>query len=339
MFSCIYCLKSEPAVHPSEAHIFPNAMGGVSSSFETVCKECNNEINRSFEQEEVDKFSFFQSVWGIKNRRGKVKGVKATVEYEGKQFEVSLNERGLPKTPLIIVNEDAQGKKFYDILGPASLVEKKQKEIEMRIPTIEWREKDLRSIPPPESVIEIASDLKRISLRRLAAKVAYERWGQLRNSVLLNDKQFEKLRAFVLTGKEVNPCCGIIADRKILEGMLNFPAGYHGVFIFASPNSRILGSFVSFYGLFYFWVILSTEFQAFSVIDEALLEDPQSQTTLEPLLRAKPGNLLIHWNRIANPYVSEPDKTAFLALKYAHERFQEVSTRFYDSKKVKHVLS
>jgi HNH endonuclease len=339
MFSCIYCLKSEPAVRPSEAHIFPDAMGGVSTSVETVCNECNHQINRSFEQDEVDKFSFFQSVWGVKNRRGKVKGVRATVEHAGKKFEVSLDARGVPKTPLIIVNEDAHGKKFYDILGPESLVEKKQKEIERRIPKIEWKEKDLRSIPPPESVIEIASDLKRISLRRLAAKVAYERWGQLRNSVLLNDKQFENVREFVFAGKEVKPCCGIFADRQILEGMLNFPAGYHGVFIFAHPNSRALGSFVSFYGLFCFWVVLSTEFQALSPIDEARLEDPQTQTTLEPLLRAKAGNLLIDWNRIAKPYLSEPDKTAFLALKYAHDKFQEVSTRFYDSKKVKHVLA
>jgi len=339
MFTCIYCLKSEPIVSSSEAHIFPDAMGGVISSNDTVCKKCNNKINRLFEQEEVDKFSFFQSIWGIKSRRGKIKGVRASVGYKGKNFSVSLDEHGSPKTPLIIVNKNAQGKKFYDILGPAPLVQEKQNEIDSKNPKIEWKEKDLRNIPPPESIIEIASNLKRKSLRRLAAKVAYERWGQLRNPVLLHDKQYERVREFILTGKETNPCCGIIIDRNIIEKMLNFQVGHHGVFVFAHPKSRILGSFVSFYGLFYFWVILSTRFQALSAIDEPLIEDPQNQTVNEPLLRSNPGNLLINWDRITNPYLTNPDGTAYFAVKYARDRFNQAASKFYDSKKIKHVLA
>jgi hypothetical protein len=140
-------------------------------------------------------------------------------------------------------------------------------------------------------------------------------------------------------GNEINPCCGIIAERKIIENFLKFPVGYHGVFIFAHPNSRVLASFVSFYGLFYFWVILSTEFQAFSAFDPVLLEDPQNQATYEPQLRGKIGNLLVQWRHIAHPYISDPNKTAFLTLKYAHERFQQTSNEFYDSKKLRQVLT
>jgi len=151
MFTCIYCFKNEPDVTPSEAHIFPDAMGGVSSTTDTVCKDCNNEINRLFEQEEVEKFAFFQSIWGIKSRRGKVKGVKAVIEFEGEKHNVSLDERGIPKRPLILVNKNEDGKKFYSILGPAPLVAKKEKEIERKEPQVKWGEKDLRNIPPPES--------------------------------------------------------------------------------------------------------------------------------------------------------------------------------------------
>jgi hypothetical protein len=73
MFTCIYCLRNEPNVIPSEAHIFPDAMGGVTSTKDTVCQDCNHKINRGFEQEEVSKFAFFQSIWGIKSRRGKIR--------------------------------------------------------------------------------------------------------------------------------------------------------------------------------------------------------------------------------------------------------------------------
>jgi hypothetical protein len=63
---------------------------------------------------------------------------------------MSLDDRGVPKIPLIIVNTDLQGKKFYEILGPSPLVEKKQKEIKARNPKIGWQEKDARNVPPPE---------------------------------------------------------------------------------------------------------------------------------------------------------------------------------------------
>lgn len=127
MFTCIYCLKNEPDVTPSEAHIFPDAMGGVNSTTDTVCKDCNNKINSLFEQAEVEKFAFFQSIWGIKSRRGKVKGVDAIVEFKGGKHNVTLDERGIPKRPLILVNKNEDGKKFYSILGPAPLVAKKTK--------------------------------------------------------------------------------------------------------------------------------------------------------------------------------------------------------------------
>jgi len=179
--------------------------------------------------------------------------------------------------------------------------------------------------------------LKRNSLRRLAAKVAYERWGQLRNSLLLSDKQFEIIREFILTGEETKPCCGIIVDRKLLGTLLNFPVGHHGVFVFAHPRSRILGSFVTFYSLFYFWVVLSANFQALSAIDEPLIEDPQDQIKHEPLLRAMPGNLLIHWNQIANPYLSNPENASVSALRYGVERFQQASNEFYNSNNIEDV--
>src|SRR3989304_5838302 len=125
---------------------------------------------------------FFQSMFGIKSRRGKVRGVPAKVEYEGKSFNIALDGKGMPKVPLILSEKDGSGKKVYSILGPAPLVEEKQKEIEAKNPSMSWKEKDLTNGPLPEAVIEIASDIARKSLRRLAAKVAYERGGQLRGA-------------------------------------------------------------------------------------------------------------------------------------------------------------
>lgn len=325
MFTCIYCFKNEPAVSPSKAHIFPDAMGGVSSSPNTVCKGCNYKTNKNFEQTEFEKFSFFQSIWNIKGRKGKIKGVSATVDYEGEHFNLSLDRRGVPKTPLVFVKKDNTGKKNYDIIGPASKVKEKRKEIEAKNSSINWKEKDLKNIPLPEANIEIASDLTRKSLRRLAAKVAYERWGQLRGAMILDDTQYSNVRDFIFTGAESKVCCGLLSDCRLLNGMLNFPVGHHGVMIIAHPRSRVLGSFVTFYSLFYFWVILSINYHAIAPFDEVLIENPQSQKAFSPLFRANTGNLLVNWNNIVNPFLTDPYAVALSSMKHAFNKFQKAS--------------
>jgi hypothetical protein len=334
MFTCIYCQKSEPDVSPSEAHIFPDAMGGVTHTLDTVCKDCNHRINREFEQSEIRKFSFFQSLWGIKSRKGKVQGVPATVEFEGRTFNISLDENGLPKTPLIFRGKDPMGNKFYNIIGLPDMVDKKRDQIMKKNPSMRWNDRDLTDLPRPESVIEIARDTGRKSLRRLAAKVAYERWAQSRSS-LLGDTQYDDIRNFILDCTESRVLCGNLCDLKLLNGMLNFSVGHHAVVVVAHPKSRILGFFVTFYSLFYFWVILSTHYRALAAFDEALIEDPQSQIVHIPLLRPSTGTLLVDWNKITKPFLSDPENTVDLSIKYAANKFIKAEEEFWN---VRHVF-
>jgi hypothetical protein len=67
MFTCIYCQRCDPAVRPSRAHIFPDALGGITFSEDIVCEGCNREISRAFEEIEIRKFAFFRSIRGIRN--------------------------------------------------------------------------------------------------------------------------------------------------------------------------------------------------------------------------------------------------------------------------------
>jgi hypothetical protein len=335
MFRCIYCQKSEPNVSPSESHIFPDAMGGVSYTIDTVCKDCNHKINRKFEQSEIAKFAFFQSIWGIKSRKGKIQGVPATVEFEGKRFSITLDQQGIPKTPLIFCVKDEAGKKSYSIIGPSLLAEKKKNEMMAKNPSITWKEKDLTQLSQPESVIKIASDIERKSLRRLAAKVAYERWAQLRGNFILGDTQYNDIRNFILDGTESRVLCGNLCNLTLLNGMLNFSVGHHGVVIITHPRSRVLGSFVTFYSLFYFWIILSANYQALAAFDEPLIEDPQSRIIHEPLLRPNTGNLLVYWNNIMNPFLSDPKDVANSSIMYALNKFKRAEEDFWN---VRHVL-
>jgi hypothetical protein len=227
------------------------------------------------------------------------------------------------------------GKKSYYIYGPPHLVDKKRKEILAKNPSMRWNDTDLTNSPRPELKFEFALDTGRKSLRRLAAKVAYERWAQLRGSLTLSEAQYEDIRNFILTGAESRILCGNLCDLNLLNGMLNFPVRHHAVVIIAHPHSRVLGSFVTFYGLFHFWVTLSKRFQALAAFDDILIENAQNQKIEEPLLRPNTGDLLADWNRIAKPFLSNREHTVSLSVKYAHDKFRKVEEGLWN---VKHVL-
>lgn len=332
MFSCIYCFNNPPEANPSTAHLFPDGMGGVSFSNNTVCKLCNELTNKAFEQIEIKNFSFFQSVWGIKNRRGRTIGVPADLEFQGKKVKVTLDENGVSKSPLVFVGSSA-GNISFKIVGDYNVVREKKKEIDAKYDSINWKEVDFKTSGFPDLSIKIPSDLTRKTLRRLAAKVAYERWGQLRNAEYLNDQQYTEIRNFILTGTEDNPICGLLCDRHLLNTMLNFPIGNHAVMIIAHPKSAVIGAFVSFYGMFYFWVILSKCYKSISPFDDILIEDPQNKERHEPIFRSKIGNLLIHWDKIAKPYFDSPNNVNYQLVEFAKEKFNAASDEFYNLKK------
>lgn len=310
-------------------------MGGMTHTLDTVCKACNQRTTKEFEQSEIRKFAPFQSIWGIKSRRGKVQGVPAIIKFRGKTFRRYLDENGLPKTPIVMSEKDTAGKDSYYIYGPPSIVDKKRKEIMAKNPSMIWSDTDLTDSPRPDSEFEFAQNIGRKSLRRLAAKVAYERWAQFRGNQVLNDTQYEDIRNFIITGAEPPTLCGNLCNLHLLNGMLNFPPRHHAVVIIGHPYSRVLGSFVTFYGLFYFWVILSKCFQAIGAFDDILIEDIQGKKTNVPTIRPNTGDLLVDWNKISKPFLSNRKYAISLSVKYAHDKFRKFEEKLWN---IRHLL-
>ena len=130
---------------------------------------------------------------------------------------------------IVQVERDAAGNKTYFIMGPAKNVEAKRQEIAKKFPNLKWKEHDLRSTAPPESLVEFEMDLGAIYLRRLATKIAFERFAQLRSGAFVADGDFDPVREFILNGKEQQLCCGVLSDSHLLEGSLNFPLPNHAI--------------------------------------------------------------------------------------------------------------
>ena len=195
------------------------------------------------------------------------------VRFAGKTFKLNLNKRGEPD--FIIWREvNAKGNKTYKIGGANEKVTAKQKEIARKYPGLKWEDFDIKKLEPPEFWIEFDLNLAAPHLRRLAAKVAFERFSQLRGCKFVADKEFNVIREFIRTGEERQASCSVLADLRLLKKSLYFRPPLHAVVIIAHPLDRVLGAFVSFFGLFYYWVILSNSYTALGPMDNLLLEHP-----------------------------------------------------------------
>src|SRR6266705_3087466 len=133
-FTCIYCHQSHPEVMPSEAHIIPHVIGGVTSTTHTVCKACNHTVNREVERPALHAFDFFRNVWGIEGRRGSVPRLPATLVVNRHRGPVTLDEHGQPTHPIVSTEPDATGRKTYVVAGPSEAAEAKRQEIAQKYP-------------------------------------------------------------------------------------------------------------------------------------------------------------------------------------------------------------
>jgi HNH endonuclease len=244
---CIYCKRLSPAVRSSVAHIFPDALGGTVTSDAIVRRECNGSVNQDVEMRALDQFRLFRSLLGIEGRRGGIPGVPGTIRVEGQEIRTVLGPGLTPTGPVYREEEDEQGKKSYFAYGPDEARAAFVAEIARKRPNVNW--KTSRYNVEIETIAD-GPALEDPILRRLAAKVAFERLAQLRGASIAADPEFDVVRNFILTGVETLPCCGITADPLLLERSFNFLVPVHAVVIVFHEADPFLGGFVMFFGLY-----------------------------------------------------------------------------------------
>lgn len=258
-FRCIYCGLAPPDVEPSEAHIFPHVIGGSAFTNDTVCTGCNGLINHNVENPSLSAFDFFQSYFGITGRRGRIRPVRGTVSVEGREVPVYIDSEGKAGHPIVLEDTTLEGRKTYTVVGERERVEAAKREIAEKYPGLAWSDGE----PFREMIFIEIEDLSRPHLRRLAAKVAFEHFASMFGAEAALGSEFEEVRKFVEEGTEATePIVGVLSDEAHLTGPLDYPVLTHASFLIGNPEDRTLGGFVAFFGVFYYWVILSRSYQA-----------------------------------------------------------------------------
>ncbi len=300
-FTCIYCHQGSAQVTPSEAHVFPYALGGSASSKATVCRQCNNHVNQDVEIPvlALPVFPPLLSLFGTSGRRGRIRGVRAAVKIGDHEVSTFLNEQGVPPDVIVVRPTDESGKAGYFLYGPEKKLEAKRQELTKRHPGLQWA--DAPGEISAEVFVPYEVDLREPLLRRLATKVAFERFAMLRSGALVAGREFDEARAFVWTGAEPELCCGVVGNERYLGGAFNIPLSWHAVSLIAHPADDIMGGIVTFFGLFCYWVVLSRRYTALDAWDDCMLENPQRRMTEYPRLHADLRNRM-PWGLLIGPY-------------------------------------
>ncbi|HDH12256.1 MAG TPA: hypothetical protein ENG83_08715 [Nitrospirae bacterium] len=117
----------------------------------------------------------------------------------------------------------------------------------------------------------------------MAAKIAFERFCQMRSSTSLDDSCYDGIREFVLTGNTGSIFSNLFFDDKVMNCNFNIPFPWHGIFLMQKGYSLI--SVVTLFGLFYFLVILTTRARIDANWDECILIHPRTKQEIVPGLR------------------------------------------------------
>jgi hypothetical protein len=152
----------------------------------------------------------------------------------------------------------------------------------------------------------------------------------------LRGEEFDHIRQFIRDGKETYLCCGLLSDLRLLDGSLNVPIPNHGVVLIGHPSDQVLGAFVTFYGLFSYWVLLSKRYTALVPFDDLLLEHPQRETTENPVLRQNIGSLRVNWEELISAYAGNEMKAVKTVSAYVKRKMSSALYEFYGAKRGNH---
>lgn len=280
-FICIYCKKSTPEVEPTLSHVIPDFLGGALELKDAVCKTCNNKINGDVEEPIKKPFAYLRSGLDLQGRRRRDIKVPAKVKILGVELETNLNsDIRIPPFEY----QKSNGERGLVIVGENEYVENEKKKIDSN-QRKKWAWEELEGTPHPEIFIEVLPFNVLLSNKgqRLAAKIAFERFCQLRSPSSLLESCYDQIREFIFADNAQSIFSNLFFDDKVMNRNFNIPFPWHGIFLMQREYKLI--SIVTLFGLFYFLVILTTRTQIVANWEECILSDSQSKKEIVPILR------------------------------------------------------
>lgn len=132
---CYLCLRPLTGEDRSEEHIIPNALGGRCSSYDLLCRDCNNSTGRGIDAELASQVLPVANLLGIKRERGEVPNV--VVKRENGE-ELVRDSRGNMRPRRTSVASRLEGSTLrFEARGGPREVRQALRKLKKRYPTID----------------------------------------------------------------------------------------------------------------------------------------------------------------------------------------------------------
>lgn len=312
-FICIYCKKSTPEVEPTLSHVIPDFLGGALELKDAVCKTCNNKINGEVEEPIKKPFAYLRSGLDLQGRRRRDIKIPAKVKILGVELETNLNsDIRIPPFEY----QKSNGEKGLVIVGENEYVENEKKKIDSN-QRKKWAWEEMEGTPHPEIFIEVLPFNVLIGKegQRLAAKIAFERFCQMRSASSVLDNCYDQIREFIVADNAQGIFSNLFFDGKVMNRNFNIPFPWHGI-VFMQRGYKLV-SIVTLFGLFYFLIVLTTRMSILANWEECVLLHPQTKQESVPILRGSlQPTIPVSAFRVDNSVYKE-------AAQYALSKFDE----------------
>lgn len=267
---CIYCKKQKKA---SKSHIIPEAIGKGPILKEGVCHSCNNKTNSAFENKASNTLNVIRYWLQLKGKKRKHAAVVIEFDFKGAKYATSLRpfEDIRKKTLVFKGARNIQGHKkaiaFVGLNKPE--LDKLTKHYASRHPDTKWEDIDPNLIDELNFTLEFkpevfASD----EILRTVAKIALEYLCLEKGAHFVANSDFDNIRSYILTGSKPTtglPIANLCADFDIWKALHNVPFGFNSILLSEDPSSRLLVAIVGIYGLAFYKIILTRNYQCLAL--------------------------------------------------------------------------
>jgi hypothetical protein len=317
VFTCIYCGDQVDKERASRSHIIPDSLGGPIVLRNAVCRKCNAEIAKQVEDPFKGSWAWLIWMLGVRSRRQKLPTFKAAMNLmeQEREFTVRSHSRA-PEIPPIFT-KDPQGKEMVSLVGPTDYVSRKMAEYQNKYQNVVWTEQPADELKKKHIVFPInVESLSALFTHRLAAKIAFEYWGLMRDPTTLLDNEYDDIRKLIRWGTTgAGQLCGLIADENLISRNLNISFPNHAICIVVHPSERKLGAVIVVFGLFYYWVELTSRYPISISLSELTVVSPIAKIAREAVLVGSARMPRLPWEKFKRPDLNRVQNAWRLARK------------------------
>lgn len=295
---CIYCNNPK---EDSESHIIPEGLGQGPTLTTGVCKDCNNQINRTIEQPILSELAPIRNFLQLDGKKRKRAAIELEASFGDKKQKISVRDpRDLKNRLFVFEDVEHNGqKRALAIIAKAEKIPEIKKDFAKRKPGMVWEDIEIEDIEIPLNLYLDLSVFSSSQCLRMVAKIALEWWAKKRTIGEVKSNDYLDIRNFIKDNQSSShPLVSITNNPKVLGAMSGIPFGIHTLFCAADPRSTNLVIIVGLFSLVYYKIFLSRNHPRIAKIEELATVNPQTGIVYEPSIRLTLGS---------GPYVSGID--------------------------------